>query len=91
MSSCCGRSLAKPPEPVKLLAIGLSQSEQRPVEVDGAVGLSRERPLYPKPSQETACALHDDIHDTSFDAAPLLNRYPLQLTRLEDWIEGHGK
>ncbi len=36
-----------------------------------------------------AFALHDDLHDTTFDAAPLLRRYPLQLTRLEGWIAEH--
>jgi uncharacterized protein YbjT (DUF2867 family) len=49
------------------------------------------RPLHPGLSQVMALALHDDMHDTSFDAGPLLTRYPLQLTRLEDWIEAHGK
>jgi NADH dehydrogenase len=47
------------------------------------------RPFHPGLSQVMALALYDDTHDTSFDAAPLLNRYPLQLTRLEDWISEH--
>jgi uncharacterized protein YbjT (DUF2867 family) len=49
------------------------------------------RPLHPGLSQVMALALHDDVHDTTFDAGPLLKRYPLQLTRLEDWIEAHCK
>jgi uncharacterized protein YbjT (DUF2867 family) len=49
------------------------------------------RPLHPGLSQVMALALHDDMHDTSFDAGPLLTRYPLQLTGLEDWIGMHGK
>jgi uncharacterized protein YbjT (DUF2867 family) len=49
------------------------------------------RPLHPGLSQVMALALHDDVHDTTFDAGPLLKRYPLLLTRLEDWIEAHCK
>ena len=47
------------------------------------------RPFHPGLSQVMALALHDDLHDTTYDAAPLLNRYPLQLTRLDDWIAEH--
>lgn len=43
-------------------------------------------PLHPGLSQVMAFALHDDIHDTTFDATALLQRYPLTLTRLDDWI-----
>jgi NADH dehydrogenase len=46
-------------------------------------------PFHPGLSQLMAFALYDDIHDTTYDAAPLLRRYPLQLTRLEDWIAEH--
>lgn len=45
------------------------------------------RPVHPGLSQVMASALHDDTHDTSFDSGPLLNRYPLKLTRLDDWID----
>jgi hypothetical protein len=47
------------------------------------------RPFHPGLSQSMAFALHDDLHDTTYDAALLLRRYPLQLTRLEDWIAEH--
>ncbi len=47
------------------------------------------RPLHPGLSQVMALALYEDTHDTTFDAAPLLRRYPLALTRLEDWITAH--
>jgi hypothetical protein len=43
-------------------------------------------PLHPGLSQVMAFALHDDLHDTTFDATALLQRYPLTLTRLDDWI-----
>jgi len=45
------------------------------------------RPLHPGLSQAMAFAIHDDIHDTAFDAAPLLRRYPIELTRLDRWAE----
>jgi NADH dehydrogenase len=45
------------------------------------------RPFHPGLSQVMAFALYNDTHDTSFDAAPLLRQYPMELTRLEDWIE----
>jgi uncharacterized protein YbjT (DUF2867 family) len=44
------------------------------------------RPLHPGLSQVMSYALYDDSHDTPFDAAPLLRRYPIELTRMEDWI-----
>lgn len=47
------------------------------------------RPLHPGLSQVMAFVLYEDIHDTSFDASPLLKRYPLQLTQLEQWIEAN--
>ncbi|NCC30487.1 MAG: SDR family oxidoreductase [Chloroflexia bacterium] len=46
-------------------------------------------PLHPGLSQVMAFALHDDIHDTTFDATALIQRYPLSLTRLDDWIRAH--
>jgi NADH dehydrogenase len=46
-------------------------------------------PFHPGLSQLMAFALHDDLHNTTYDAAPLLRRYPLQLTRLDDWIAEH--
>jgi NAD(P)-dependent dehydrogenase (short-subunit alcohol dehydrogenase family) len=47
------------------------------------------RPLHPGLSQVMALALYEDTHNTTFDAAPLLRRYPLTLTRLKDWIAEH--
>ena len=49
------------------------------------------RPLHPGLSQVMALALYEDTHDTTFDATPLLRRYPLTLTRLEDWIREHHR
>ncbi|MFN3358921.1 MAG: NmrA family NAD(P)-binding protein, partial [Pseudomonas sp.] len=46
-------------------------------------------PFHPGLSQVMAFALHDDLHDTTYAAAPLLRRYPLPLTRLDDWIAEH--
>ena len=46
-------------------------------------------PLHPGLSQVMALALYEDTHDATFDAAPLLRRYPLALTGLEDWITEH--
>ena len=46
-------------------------------------------PLHPGLSQVMALALYEDTHNTTFDAAPLLRRYPLTLTRLKDWIAEH--
>ena len=49
------------------------------------------RPLHPGLSQVMALALYEDTHDATFDAAPLLRRYPLTLTRLEDWVREHHR
>jgi uncharacterized protein YbjT (DUF2867 family) len=46
-------------------------------------------PLHPGMSQVMAWSLYEDIHDTTFDATPLLHRYPLTLRRLDDWIRDH--
>lgn len=44
------------------------------------------RPLHPGLSQVMAYALYDDTHNTTFDAAPFLRRYPMELTQMEHWI-----
>lgn len=44
------------------------------------------KPFHPGLSQVMASSLHDDLNDASFDASPLLARYPLKLTTLEEWI-----
>lgn len=46
-------------------------------------------PLHPGLSQVLAFALHDDTYDSIFDATALLQRYPLSLTRLDDWIRAN--
>jgi uncharacterized protein YbjT (DUF2867 family) len=47
------------------------------------------RPLHQGMSQVMAMALYADTRDDIFDAGPLLNQYPLNLTRLEDWLSEH--
>ena len=49
------------------------------------------RPLHPGLSQVMALALYEDTHDATFDATPLLRRFPLTLTRLEDWVREHHR
>ncbi len=49
------------------------------------------RPLHPGLSQVMALALYEDTHDATFDATPLLRRYPLTLTELEDWVRAHHR
>jgi hypothetical protein len=43
------------------------------------------RPFHPGLSQVMALSLHEDVHGSSFDAATLLERYPLELTSVEDY------
>lgn len=43
------------------------------------------RPFHPGLSQIMEFSIYADTLDCTFDPAPLLARYPLKLTRLEDW------
>ena len=43
------------------------------------------RPFHPGLSQVMALSLHEDVHGSSFDVAPLLERYPLRLTTVEEY------
>jgi hypothetical protein len=43
------------------------------------------RPFHPGLSQVMALSLHEDVHGSSFDATPLLERYPLELTSVEEY------
>ena len=44
------------------------------------------RPVHPGLSQILQMAVLGDTTDQRFDARPLVARFPLQLTRLEDWV-----
>jgi NADH dehydrogenase len=43
------------------------------------------RPFHPGLSQVMALSLYEDVHGAPFDAAPLLERVPLELTSVEDY------
>lgn len=43
------------------------------------------RPFHPGLSQVMAMGLHEDLCGSPFDAAPLLERYPLELTSVEEY------
>ena len=54
------------------------------------------RPFHPGLSQVMVFGLHSDIHGDPFDTGPMLERYPVQLTGLEDYArvrlaEGKGE
>ena len=42
-------------------------------------------PFHPGLSQVMAMSLHEDVYGSCFDAAPLLERYPLELTSVEEY------
>lgn len=44
------------------------------------------KPVQPGVSSVMAFSLYTDTHDESFDASEMLKRYPMTVTRLEDWI-----
>jgi NADH dehydrogenase len=46
------------------------------------------RPFHPGLSQVMALSLDEELHGSSFDAAPLLERYPLELTSVEEYARG---
>ena len=43
------------------------------------------RPFHPGLSQVMALSLHEDLNGSFFDATPLLERYPLELTSVEEY------
>ena len=43
------------------------------------------RPFHPGLSQVMAFSLYSDMYGDPFDTGPMLERYPLELTRLEDY------
>ena len=43
------------------------------------------RPFHPGLSQVMAFGLYSDVHGDPFDTGPMLERYPVQLTHLEDY------
>ena len=43
------------------------------------------RPFHPGLSQVMALSLHEDLNGSFFDATPLLERYPLKLTSVEEY------
>jgi NADH dehydrogenase len=45
------------------------------------------RPFHPGLSQVMHYSICLDTLDCTFDAAPLLEEFPLELTRLEDWVK----
>lgn len=47
------------------------------------------RPLHPGLSQIMQFSLYNDLQDLPFDVRPMLDAYPMHLTRLEDWITEH--
>lgn len=44
------------------------------------------KPVQPGISSVMAFSLYSDTHDESFDPSEMLKRYPMTLTRLEDWV-----
>ena len=44
------------------------------------------RPFHPGLSQVMALSLYEDVHGSRFDAAPLLERYPLELTSVQEYV-----
>jgi uncharacterized protein YbjT (DUF2867 family) len=47
------------------------------------------RPLHPGLSQIMQFSLYNDLKDRPFDPQPMLDAYPMQLTRLEYWMTEH--
>ena len=44
------------------------------------------RPFHPGLSQVMAMSLHDDVHGSHFDATPLLERHPLKLRSVQEYV-----
>jgi NADH dehydrogenase len=44
------------------------------------------RPFHPGLSQVMAMSLHDDVHGSYFDATPLLERHPLKLRSVQEYV-----
>jgi len=44
------------------------------------------RPFHPGLSQVMALSLHEDVHGSFWDATPLLERYPLKLKSVEEYV-----
>lgn len=47
------------------------------------------RPIHPGLSQVMQSSMLLDTTEATFDPAPMLEKYPITQTRLEDWIAGH--
>lgn len=45
------------------------------------------RPFHPGLSQIMQSSIYADTIDTAFDPAPMLSRFPMKLTRLEDFVQ----
>jgi uncharacterized protein YbjT (DUF2867 family) len=47
------------------------------------------RPLHPGLSQIMQFSVYNDLQDRPFDPQPMLDAYPMRLTRLEEWVAEH--